>query len=414
MTTTMWWVLLGYPDTFEVGKDGFLPRPGQVVKHYREKKMNDKGKAWTQADLAKVLGITDHSVRDMENRDVGLDSYERRKFLSKTLNIPPILFGIMTAHDIAMLVTQQKSPAVISTPLSTGRVLTVNTAEYAQQLVAYWDMHYASNAHSALTGALVNLDALYRELPHGNDKQNIQLLLCEYHQLISRILIDQHIYTDGVAHLDKALSFAEAMLNEELIALTLSRRGREKQKAGQIDEAIADFRRAKEIKKLPSNLTSLILLGAGEVESYRAGSDQGSQDGVMALIEQGGRLIRTAVTEEDPHFMRLHISHYHRHKAAALIKMGRNQDAIRLLDQLQFAADVRQEAIIATLQAQAHFNRANYPDAARFAEYALEIVQTIGSQWIYSEIKKLVGQFQNSPYRDSPDVARLDYLLSTK
>jgi hypothetical protein len=45
-TSMVWWVDLGYPP-FEEGKDGF-PRTGQVVKHYRENKMNDTGNAWTQ------------------------------------------------------------------------------------------------------------------------------------------------------------------------------------------------------------------------------------------------------------------------------------------------------------------------------------------------------------------------------
>lgn len=61
-----WWVELGYP-LFEVGKSGF-PRAGQVVKYYRERKMDDKGRSWTQKALAKVLGITENAVRDREQR----------------------------------------------------------------------------------------------------------------------------------------------------------------------------------------------------------------------------------------------------------------------------------------------------------------------------------------------------------
>ena len=48
-----WWVELGYPP-FDAGKGGF-PRAGQVVKHYRERKLDDKGKLYAQKAFAKVL-----------------------------------------------------------------------------------------------------------------------------------------------------------------------------------------------------------------------------------------------------------------------------------------------------------------------------------------------------------------------
>lgn len=55
---------MGLPQ-FELGDDGY-PLPGKVVKFYREQKTytgNDgKVKHWTQADLAKRLGLTDIMV----------------------------------------------------------------------------------------------------------------------------------------------------------------------------------------------------------------------------------------------------------------------------------------------------------------------------------------------------------------
>jgi hypothetical protein len=57
MENMCWWSELGYP-SFEEGKGGF-PRTGQVVKHYRENKMDDAGRAWTQKRLAEVLDVTE-------------------------------------------------------------------------------------------------------------------------------------------------------------------------------------------------------------------------------------------------------------------------------------------------------------------------------------------------------------------
>ena|SRR5579864_1778998 len=96
-----WWVELDYPDAFDLGKDGFFPRPGQVVKYYRERTMDDKGKPYTQKVFGKVLGISDNAVRDIENRDAGMDDFGRRQFCCKLFGIPPILLGIMTPGDRA-------------------------------------------------------------------------------------------------------------------------------------------------------------------------------------------------------------------------------------------------------------------------------------------------------------------------
>src|SRR5215469_8435098 len=106
--TMYWWIELGYPDAFDLGKDGMFPRPGQVVKYYRERKMDDKGKAWTQKGLAKTLGISDNAVRDIENRDVGMGDFGRRQFLCKLFGIPPILLGIMSSREIDVLLEKQR------------------------------------------------------------------------------------------------------------------------------------------------------------------------------------------------------------------------------------------------------------------------------------------------------------------
>jgi hypothetical protein len=60
-----WWSDLGYPP-FEQGKGGF-PRAGQVIRHYREKKKDDDGRAWTQKRLAEVLDITEKTVGETES-----------------------------------------------------------------------------------------------------------------------------------------------------------------------------------------------------------------------------------------------------------------------------------------------------------------------------------------------------------
>ncbi len=92
-----WWVELGYPP-FEEGKGGF-PRTGQVVKHYRENKLDNEGNAWTQKKLAEVLEITEKTIGEIENRDSVLD-FDRRQRLCQLFDIPSILLGIRGREDL--------------------------------------------------------------------------------------------------------------------------------------------------------------------------------------------------------------------------------------------------------------------------------------------------------------------------
>ena len=148
-----WWIELGYPDAFDLGKDGFFPRPGQVVKYYRERKMDDKGKAWTQKNLAKTLGLTDNGVRDIENRDVGMDDFDRRQLLSKLFGIPPLSLGIITPGEIDVFLEKQRKAnktVVLSTPTSTSRKLTIDTKEYGEQLRILWTTKKTAEWQSSL------------------------------------------------------------------------------------------------------------------------------------------------------------------------------------------------------------------------------------------------------------------------
>src|SRR5438874_1693884 len=57
------WRQQGLP-AFDIGPDGF-PRPGQIIRHFRQTKLKADGKPWTQRDLAQVLGKQELAMRDM-------------------------------------------------------------------------------------------------------------------------------------------------------------------------------------------------------------------------------------------------------------------------------------------------------------------------------------------------------------
>src|SRR5215471_5258692 len=89
------------------GRERWFPEGGtscQVLP--RERKIDDKGKPYTQKAFAKVLGISEIALREIENRDAGMD-FERRQFLCKLFNIPPILLGVVTLEQVNKILEEK-------------------------------------------------------------------------------------------------------------------------------------------------------------------------------------------------------------------------------------------------------------------------------------------------------------------
>ena len=423
-----WWVALGYPDAFEEGKGGF-PRTGQVIKYYRERTMDHEGFPYTQKDLAKVLGITDHTVRELENKDLGID-HDRRQFLSKLFNIPPILLGIFTIEQVnRMLESEGKGFAVSLAPAGPSHALTrsnstlvtrkesIDPKEYDKLIVSLWDTNNIGTAYGSIADTLLTIDAFYRELPHVIDEErpHLQELLCNYHQFVANLFRDQEKFNTAISHLDKALYFANVLNKDELKALVLHRRGITWQEAGFFDKAIKDYQDARQYEKgLPSNLNGVILLGAS-LSGAKGAQTQEAQDAAILLCDRVGNIIRNNQKEEDPYSLKLDLNRYHLDKSAALIAVGRNKDALRELKLVRSGPkQLRRQAYHGVLEAQAYANLGKYERAGELAEFALLIAQQIDSKVNIARVVRIYQQLLESSYKRSPDVARLDYLLYYK
>lgn len=415
-----WWIRLGY-SAFAPGKDGF-PRSGAVVKYYRERKMDHEGHPYTQSDLAQILGITEQSARYLENKDIGID-FERRQFLSKLLNIPPILLGVITLEQIRKIgeergipLTREPSQRVfVSGPLLTTHQLIIDTKEYHGFLVSSRSAHISRTAYSSMTDMLLRINSLYGELPHVRDKSQIQELLCEYHQFVADLLRDQQKYDDAILDLNKAFRFAKLLENDELKALVLHRRGRVLHEAGRIDLAIRDYEEARRYERgLPGNLNGPILLHAGLVGAKAAKTEEGKKKAIH-LLDRGGNIIRTNRHEGNLYWVDFGLDRYYLNKGAALIAVDHNKDALNELKLVRHGPEYpRGQAENDILKAQAHANLGRYSEAVGLAESGFVVVQRINSAVNIARVEKICKQLKESPYKDSPDVARLDYLLYHK
>src|SRR5271165_1047468 len=127
------WREQGFP-AFDAGLDGF-PRPGQVIRHFRQIKLKADGKSWTQRDLAQVLGKQELAMRDMELRDTGLNDISRRRFLAHLFDIPPLLLGLATGPHQPSKRSQAPSASAPSILIPSGQI---DLEEVRDKLTGFW------------------------------------------------------------------------------------------------------------------------------------------------------------------------------------------------------------------------------------------------------------------------------------
>ena len=426
-----WWVELGYPP-FDEGKGGF-PKAGQVVKYYRERKMDDKGKPYTQKTFAKVLGISDIAVREIENRDAGMD-FERRQYLCKLFNIPPILLGVITIEQINQILKEKgidltalltptppvepPKQVIVSTATSTGPRLVVDAQEYRDQLAAHWRTDALGDAYGTLLDVRSRTNLLYQELPHVKPKARYELyeLLCGYHQFTAHVFRDKQLYEDAIIHANKAVDLARVLSNEQK-ALALFSRGYIFWSAHRMKEALLNFKKADRYERtVPCCLKSPILLFSGLTKAIDAKlkKDQLGQKNALLLVDYGGNIVRSTQNRDNPYFIDFSLNRYHGVKSSTLLAIGENQKAKDELLLLKSYTTLHGRLYYDVSLAQAYANLGDYAEAASEAAFALETAQELNSMMNIGRIETIFQQLQQSPYKQSPDVARLEYLLYYK
>jgi tetratricopeptide (TPR) repeat protein len=384
--------------------------------------MDEKGKVWSQRRLANALGIeTNQTVWNLENRDTALD-IERRRFLSKLFDIPPILFGIITLEEIEKIVEQRKAAKpkvmVFSTRLATLHKLTVDVEEYTALLESYWETYLRNPAQLSLTDINLCIDTLSHELLDGREKKPLQELICRFHDLVANILCDRQEYQEALLQLEMALGFAYRLNKDELKVLLLHDYGNILWYADRFDEALKKYEEARCYERsLPSNLRGSLLLGSGQVKALTA-ETKGQQDAAIVLVDQVGRIVRSSSSkvEEDPYFLGLNLDRYHLVRSRSLIAVGRNRDAIAELQLVKagLESSPHRQANRDIHLAQAHANLGKYSEAADFAASGLVIVQEINSVRSIARVERIYKQFPRDFFKHDDNAARLEYLLSKR
>jgi hypothetical protein len=178
-----------------------------------------------------------------------------------------------------------------------------------------------------------------------------------------------------------------------------------------LEAARLDYQKALALSSyLPPVVLSSILLRGGHAQAMIA--DYGDERSVaLAMMDRAGNIARNR-EKEDPHGLKIDVDRYHIDKAAALIALKCPSDAIA---ELALVADnqgfQRRNAYKDVLLAQAYLSKRDYAYAALLAGSALPGLKAIRSDMNVARVAAMLAQLKESPAKDSPDVARLEWLI---
>jgi hypothetical protein len=342
--------------------------------------------------------------------------FERRQFLSDLFGIPPVLLGIITPEEILKMVEEKKAAEVatpiVSTAPRTARKLLIDVQEYTTLLEDHWTTFISDPARVSMTNVFSSMDALYRELLHLRDKKSIYELLCRYHDFVVNVFRDQQQYDAAIEHCNKGLRLAKRLNKDEILALVLYDWGYTLWEADRVDEAVQKYGEARRYEqRLRVDLRGCLLLDTGCAGAQVARTPEKKREAI-ALIDRVGSIVRSKAVEEDPYFLNLNLDRYYLARSTSLIAVGRNRDAIKELRLVRVGSEhPGRQAYNDILQARAQINLGEYDGVVGLAESGLVVAQKINSEINIARVEKIYRQLRESPYRDSSDVARLDYLL---
>jgi DNA-binding XRE family transcriptional regulator len=399
--------------------------PGQTVKRHRKMKQNNHPLR-SQKGLARALSLTEKAIRDMEKRNIGLDSIMRRRVLALLLDIPPAALGIITLEEI-LLQQQKAAPTIPPAGASPEKEATFDLACYKERLKTLWNRNHTNTAQDRMAHIAADMVSLTTALPYvsGDDEKEVRAALCRYHQLYAHILRDQGWYDVAIAELEKAAILAERADHPHLLAVTLLRMGSVLRDRGDVAfaqakiedargnstganqkkrQANADYlaaidqcRRVRELERLPQALHGVVLFDEGYAQAHLAQGNQDARRAALALLKHGGKIIaETRDILEEEFSIRITERTYRNTKAAAMLSAGWPREALEVLTDLMDLPEegdmTRQNAYTDYLWSQAYADLGLIDAAATPAQDAFVVMKQIKSRIHMMRIAGLQGQ----------------------
>lgn len=419
--------------------------PGQTVKEHRKMKPK-KHPLRSQKGLARALSLTEKAVRDMENRNIGLDSITRRRVLARLLAIPSAALGIITFEEI--LLQQQKVAMTIPlTTIKREKEATFDLAYYKDRLKTLWHRNHTGTAQDRMARIAADMADLAAALPYvsGNDEKEVRAVLCRYHHLHAHILRDQGRFDAALSELEKAAILAQRAENPQLLAVTLLRIGSVLRDRGDVTfaqanieaargnstsasqkrmqanadymAAINHYSRIRNLERLPTALNGVLLFDEGYAQAHLAQGNHEARRAALAHLEASGKIIvETRGILEEEFSIRITERTYHNTKAAALLAVSWPREALQeLTDVMDLPPEgdlTRQNAYTDYLWSQAYANLGLIDAAATPAQDTFVRMKQIKSRIHMMRIAGLQGQLSQLDSKNI-EVIRLGVMINS-
>jgi transcriptional regulator with XRE-family HTH domain len=415
----------GFPD-FPLDDESF-PDPRVVVRYFREKMVyidpdDGKQKSWTQADLARRLGVSEVTVRIMENNGAGLDSIAKRRLLASLLKIPPVLLGLGSLTDLAEFLRSHEEGAIISAPTTVkgGGFLEKETVKlYQDAFTVYAEMHSTSTAQDSIFDIEQWINRIETDIPraNGHQRKQLQVSLWDFHALSAKVYSDDLCQWDqAFHHLNAAMELANLLGSNDLRAASLYRSGQIRFGQRNFFLAKTDLDAALQYaKNARPQLKGAVYAAAGLAHAL-VDSDEAGRLYAQSLFDQAGKIVTSPISDTDEYVIKFSVGKYLAEKADALIVLGRPGKALEVLDDAEYGTDPAQKrrlSYIDILRAEANM-RLKKPELDRATDLLQGAFATsvpIKSEYNINYIQRLYGELVTSPYGNSPQVADLGIAL---
>ncbi len=418
------WIAAGFPE-YALGDDGY-PIPGIVIRIFRERMTytdaNGKGKSWTQADLARRMGLSEVTIRLMETQDATLDSITRRRLVADILKIPYVFLGLGTLEHLAeFLKTLPETPSAVPMPEAiTGEYIGKETiALYRDAAGVYWEQHYIGTAQGAIDEIQrwINRLRADTEKVSSNQKHELQEIECSFHHLLIKIYDDLCFHGQGLAQVSQAMELALALQSDELLAATHYRAGYLNFGQRNFQAAKANFDAAVSLSgKVCPQLRGAILSATGLAYALIA-QDESDKTLALKYLDQAGDIVYRGQLEDDGHFIKLSVGKYGIDRVDALVSMKRFGAALRAADEAERGIPqnhTRRHAYLDILRAEAFIRsqtRPRYDIATDLLLKSFAISKDINSHFNITYIARLYNLLAKTTYANAPKVRDLGLAL---
>ncbi|HEU5379460.1 MAG TPA: helix-turn-helix transcriptional regulator [Ktedonobacteraceae bacterium] len=395
---------------FSTQDDGF-PCAGEVIQFYR------KQQEMSVKDLAQVLKVSPRRVQMMEKNYKVPDSMERRKFLAKTLDIPPILLGLASIDAFLRPADVLGTKGTAFTSSTRMFVDQKAIAQYQSQLKLFWSLHYTSSANSVQSEIQAHILQISALLSHRNGGEQEQLTeqLCGFYELASRVESDGNNAEGALSYLNMAIELAQPLGNTELFGRLLYKRGLVFYEARRFSEALADLEQANIlVPQLTSPLAGSILLELGLVKSYLA--ESGSLTDTRIALKYFDRAEKyTRLSQTDGGMgIRYDSGRYLTAKGEGLLVLRKFTSAEEALDLAQeyTSPDLTRRQLFIDLQrVKWYTQQKEYPTASALARESVNKARGIGSLYSVKSLQEITKPLFGSHYGKSDDAEELQLMM---